>query len=158
MAWPFEWYLRDYTTAATTRRRSIRDINLADYPVILRDGRRTWIRSRISSPTTTAQKYKLNSWFPEDYKQNTLSSMAKALMDPETRAKLVKYLVYRELLSPTGAREFYFYVRDDIPAVGPAPLDRAGPSQDQTTAAVPAGPAKAAARAARRCHDLRAWH
>src|SRR5204862_402259 len=78
------------------------------------------------------QKYRLNWWFPEDYKlwQSDPGAIWRSLSDPITRAKFLKFLLYREPMNTLGAREFYLFVRKDVPTLGPAstttPLPPAG--------------------------------
>ena len=41
------------------------------------------------------------------------------LTDPVSRAKFLKFLLYREPMNTLGAREFYLFVRKDVPTLGP---------------------------------------
>ncbi|MFN8522035.1 MAG: TIGR03663 family protein [Chloroflexota bacterium] len=121
ISWPFEWYLRDYKNRRYYSRTFGTDVNLRDYPVILAMAPNVDpVRDQLSD--YSVQRYRLNWWYPEDYKEwlTNPSIIWKGLIDPVTRSKLLKYAMYRELLNPTGAREFYFMVRKDIPALGPA--------------------------------------
>jgi sugar lactone lactonase YvrE len=120
ISWPYEWYLRDYKNRRYYSRTFGGDINLADYPVALIMGPNLDpVRDRLGD--YNGQKYRLNWWYPEDYKGLNWSVIWNGLRDPETRAKLVQYLLYRETLNPLGAREYYFFVRKEIPPLGPSP-------------------------------------
>lgn len=137
ISWPFEWYLRDYKNRRYYSKTFGSDINLNDYPVVLvMAPNLDPVRDKLTN--YNAQKYRLNWWYPEDYKGLAADSPTIAgiklpipwlkwgtiwqgLIDPENRARLLQYLLYREPLNPLGAREFYFFVRKDIPLLGPAP-------------------------------------
>jgi len=84
----------------------------------------------------TGNKFRLNWWYPEDYKQitreNALSTIWYTISDSEARAKLVKYLVYRDLMNPPlGARELWFYERNDLVGSGSPLLVGSGSSPAQ---------------------------
>jgi uncharacterized protein (TIGR03663 family) len=138
VAWPFEWYLRDYKNRSYFTKTIDATRNPADYPVLL-------VMASNVEPIQehlrhyTGQKYKLNWWFPEDYKlfadngpsfnlgpirvqlpSLRLDLIAQTLSDPQNRLGLLKFLVYREAPNEMGAREFYFYVHNEIPQLGPA--------------------------------------
>jgi sugar lactone lactonase YvrE len=122
VSWPFEWYLRDYKNRRYFTRTFSPDVDLKDYPAILvMAPNLDPIRDQLGD--YVGQKYRLNWWYPEDYKawQTNPGMIWTSLTDPVTRAKLLKYLVYRETLNPLGAREFYFFVRKEVPTLGPAP-------------------------------------
>ena len=164
VAWPFEWYLRDYHNRRYYTKTIDSNINLNDYPVLLaRDTNLDPIQNELSQ--YTCQSYKLNAWFPEDYKAfNALDTpgfnigthrfevpwlrfdlIGQTLSNPDNRLKLLKFLLYREAPGDTGARGMLFCVNKEIPALGPAPLSG-------TVAAAPAAaqqPAVASAPAAR---------
>ncbi len=143
IAWPFEWYLRDFKNRRYFTKTLPTDVDLKDYPIILvMAPNLDPIRDQIKD--YHGAKYKLNWWYPEDYKALTWSSVLKGLADPVTRTKLLKYLLYRETLNPLGAREFFFYVRNDIPPLGPAPLTT-GPTAESQPAAPAAREAHAVA-------------
>lgn len=150
IAWPFEWYLRDYKQRRYYTRTFGSDVDLTQYPVILAMAPNVEpIRNQLGD--YHGQKYRLNWWYPEDYKSLVAepptvagirlpipwlkwSAVFEALTDPTKRAKLLNYVVNRELINPPlGAREFYFYVRNDVPGIGPAGL----PAGAATTTASP---------------------
>ena len=119
VSWPFEWYLRDYKNRRYYSKTIGNDINLADYPVALIMGPNLDpARDRLGD--YNGQKYRLNWWYPEDYKGLTPQLIWNGLRDPNTRARLLQYLLYRDTLNPLGAREFYFFARKEIPPLGPA--------------------------------------
>jgi uncharacterized protein (TIGR03663 family) len=134
VSWPFEWYLRDYKNRRYFSKTFGPDINLRDYPAILVMGPNLDpIRDQLQD--YSGQKYRLNWWYPEDYKnwRTNPGIIWSGLTDPATRARVLKYLIYREPLNPLGAREFYFFVRKEIPSIGPAP----GTLPPRTRAAAP---------------------
>lgn len=157
VSWPFEWYLRDYHNRRYFTKTIDPGINVADYPVLI-------ARSTNLEPISdalneyTGQQYKLNWWFPEDYKQFAAAGpgfalgshrlevpwlrfdlVASTLSQPENRLRFLKFLVYRQAPGEMGAREMYFYVLKSIPTLGPAPVGGAGP-RGQAPAAAAAAP------------------
>jgi len=148
VSWPFEWYLRDYKNRRYYTKTIGPDINLKDYPVILVMGPNVDpIRDQLGD--YVGQKYRLNWWFPEDYKQwqNDPGAILRSLSDPITRAKFLKFLLYREPMNTLGAREFYLFVRKEVPTLGPAstitPLPPAGAARP--SAPISTGPRVAVA-------------
>src|SRR5207302_5286877 len=113
------------------------DINLRDYPVILVMGPNLDpIKDQLGD--YVGQKYRLNWWFPEDYKTwaNQPGNILASLTDPISRAKFLKFLLYREPMNTLGAREFYLFVRRDVQTLGPAATTAPAPPP----AAKPAAP------------------
>ena len=134
VSWPFEWYLRHYRNRRYYSRTFGPDINLTEYPVaLIMAPNLDPVRDRLGD--YNGQKYRLNWLYPEDYKGLTPRVIWDGLNDPGTRARLIQYLLYREVLNPLGAREFYFFARKEIPPLGPAP-ERAAPAP--AAAAAPA--------------------
>lgn len=110
IAWPFEWYLRDYKNRTYYSRTLPTPLNA---PVILAmTANEDSIRASLSN--YVAVRGRLNWWYPEDYKTLTPSKVWQGLMDPTTRMKLWRYFLYRETLNPLGSREFDFFVRSDL--------------------------------------------
>jgi uncharacterized protein (TIGR03663 family) len=141
VSWPFEWYLRDYKNRRYYTRTIDPNINLADYPVLLaRDTNLDPIQSELAN--YTCQNYKLNAWFPEDYKAFVATDtpgfsvgthrfevpwlrfdvIGQTLSSPDNRMKLLKFLLYRQAPAETGARGMVFCINKEIPALGPAPV------------------------------------
>lgn len=138
VSWPFEWYLRHYRNRRYYSRTFGSDINLADYPVALIMGPNLDpVRDRLDD--YNGQKYRLNWWYPEDYKgleaePPTVAGVPlpipwikwdviwEGLSDPVNRTRLLQYAIYRETLNPLGARELYFFTRKEVPPLGPAPI------------------------------------
>jgi uncharacterized protein (TIGR03663 family) len=121
VSWPFEWYLRDYKNRRYYSKTITTDINLREYPVILVMAPNLEpIKDQLGD--YTGQKYRLNWWFPEDYKQwmSNPGAIVNSLTDPVSRAKFLKFLLYREPMNSLGAREFYLFVRRDVQTLGPA--------------------------------------
>ncbi len=163
VAWPFEWYLRDYKNRRYFSKTIPSDVNLADYPVLLAMAPNTDpIQQQLQQ--YTGQKYRLNWWFPEDYKLFAgggptfsiagrgielpwlrFDVIGQTLADPQNQLKLLKFLVYREPPNELGARQFYFYVNTNVPSLGPAPVGQ--PSAAPARApAVPQQPRQAVAQ------------
>ncbi|MDQ3812270.1 MAG: SMP-30/gluconolactonase/LRE family protein, partial [Chloroflexota bacterium] len=141
VSWPFEWYLRDYHNRRYYSKTIDPSIDLAEYPILL-------ARSTNTEPIQaelrqyTCGDYKLNAWFPEDYKQFAATGtpgfnvgthrfevpwlkfdlVAQTLANPDNRLKLLKFLVYRQAPGEIGAREMQFCVHRNVPALGPAPV------------------------------------
>ncbi|HEX2986607.1 MAG TPA: flippase activity-associated protein Agl23 [Chloroflexota bacterium] len=110
IAWPFEWYLRDYK-ARTYYSKTLP--TPADAPVILAmSSNEEPIRNQLSN--YVAVHGRLNWWYPEDYKTLTWEKVWQGLQDASVRAKLWRYFFYRETLNPLGAREIDFFVRSDL--------------------------------------------
>jgi sugar lactone lactonase YvrE len=166
VAWPFEWYLRDYHNRRYYTKTIDSNINLADYPVLLaRDTNLEPIQAQLAQ--YTCQNYKLNAWFPEDYKAFAATDtpgfnigthrfevpwlrfdvIGQALSNPDNRLRLLKFLLYRQAPSDTGARGMIFCVNKEIPALGPAPLG--GVASGAPLAPAPAGQQAAAQSAPR---------
>ena len=141
VSWPFEWYLRDYHNRRYYTKTIDSSINLADYPVLIaRDTNLEPIQNELSQ--YTCQNYKLNAWFPEEYKTfNALDTpgfavgthrfevpwlrfdlIGQTLSNPDNRLRLLKFLLYRQAPGDTGARGMVFCINKEIPALGPAPL------------------------------------
>ncbi len=160
VSWPFEWYLRDYKNRRYYTKTIDSNINLADYPVLLaRDTNLDPIQNELAS--YTCQNYKLNAWFPEDYKAFAATDtpgfalgthrfeipwlrfdvIGQTLSNPDNRLRLLKFLLYRQAPGDTGARGMVFCVNKEIPALGPAPLGG-------TAASVPLAPAPSGQQAA----------
>ncbi|MSQ23731.1 MAG: TIGR03663 family protein [Chloroflexi bacterium] len=114
ISWPFEWYLRDFKAKQYYSRNFPSDFSTNKYAAVLVMGPSLDpVRDDLGG--YTGNKLKLNWWYPEDYKQLTWSTLFDGLLDPGVRTKLWKYIVYRDLVNPPlGAREFYFYVRNDL--------------------------------------------
>jgi streptogramin lyase len=151
IAWPFEWYLRDWKTKRWFSKTLPTDATPDRTPVILVMGPNVDpIRNQLGD--YVGQKYRLNWWYPEDYKGWTVQSVVDGLRDPETRLKLWRYFLYREPLNPLGSRDFYLYVRSDLArgvvAGGPSITGTAGSAVAPPVGAGDAAPVVAAPPAA----------
>jgi DNA-binding beta-propeller fold protein YncE len=135
ISWPFEWYLRDYKGKQYYNRNLPADFSGGRYVAVLAMGANLDpVRDQLVG--YTGQKFRLNWWYPEDYKQLAWDTLPNALLNASAREKLFKYVIYRDLINPPlGAREFYFYVRNDLlgpgglaseaqPAPPPSPVGR----------------------------------
>ncbi|MCA1644986.1 MAG: SMP-30/gluconolactonase/LRE family protein, partial [Chloroflexi bacterium] len=164
VSWPFEWYLRDYKNRRYYTKTIDPNINLAEYPVLLaRDTNLDPIHNELTQ--YTCQTYKLNAWFPEDYKAFAATDtpgfgigthrfevpwlrfdvIGQTLSNPDNRLRLLKFVLYRQAPADTGARGMVFCVNKEVPALGPAPLG--GVAARAPSAPAPAAP-QAAAQAA----------
>lgn len=163
VAWPFEWYLRDYHNRRYYTKTIDPSINLNDYPVLLaRDTNLDPIQGELNQ--YNCQSYKLNAWFPEDYKAFTaldtpgfnigthrfevpwlrFDVIGQTLSNPDNRLKLLKFLLYRNPPGDTGARGMLFCVNKEVPSLGPAPLNggvAAAPAPAAQQQVAPAAPA-----------------
>jgi DNA-binding beta-propeller fold protein YncE len=141
VAWPFEWYLRDYKNKRYYSKTIDSSINLADYPVLLAMGpNMDPIREQLQQ--YSGQKYYLNWWFPEDYKEYAgsvklgpislptlkVGAIADTLSNPQNRVKLLQFLLFRQAPNEMSGREFYFEVNNSIPRFGPAGPTGAAPA------------------------------
>ncbi len=128
VSWPFEWYFRDYKAKTYFSRTLPADFSTGKYPGILVMGTNLDpIKDQLGD--YVGNKFRLNWWYPEDYKNVDWGTPVRTLLDPEARAKLVKYVLYRELVNPPlGARDMYFYVRKDLARGGAVPSGEAGPA------------------------------
>ena len=154
VAWPFEWYLRDYNNRRYYTRTIDSSINLADYPVLIaRDTNLDPVQSELAQ--YNCQTYKLNAWFPEDYKALLATDVpgvnlgthrfevpwlrfdliGQTLSNPDNRLKLLKFLLYRQAPGDTGARGMLFCINKNVPALGPAPVGGAAASAAAPVAA-----------------------
>src|SRR5439155_26447279 len=103
IAWPFEWYLRDWETKRYCTRTLPPGATPEKSPVVLVMGPNLDpIRGQLGD--YVGQKYRLNWWYPEDYKGWTLESIREGLSNPETRLKIWRYILFREPLNPLGSR------------------------------------------------------
>ena len=163
VTWPFEWYFRDYKAKTYFSNALPADFSTGKYAAVLVMGvNLDPIRGQLDG--YTGNKFRLNWWYPEDYKQLAPQEMSPAvgfgrtlfdanarakffgtlwftLTDATAREKLAKYLIHRELINPPlGAREMYFYVRGDLAQIGRAgptrPSGSSGPQPQQPAAAL----------------------
>jgi uncharacterized protein (TIGR03663 family) len=123
VSWPFEWYFRDYKAKTYFSRTLPADFSTGKYTSILVMGTNLDpIKDQLGD--YVGNKFRLNWWYPEDYKNMDWGTPIRTLLDPDARAKLVKYVLYRELVNPPlGARDLYFYVRKDLARGGSVPTD-----------------------------------
>jgi len=126
VSWPFEWYFRDYKNKPSFSRTLPADFSTGRYGALLVMGTNLDpIKDQLGE--YVGNKFRLNWWYPEDYKNIDWGTPVRTLLDPEARAKLVKYVLYRELINPPlGARDMYFYVRKDLARGAAVPSDEAG--------------------------------
>jgi DNA-binding beta-propeller fold protein YncE len=137
--------MRDYHNRRYYTKTIDSGINLADYPVLLaRSSNLDPIQNELAS--YTCGQFKLNAWFPEDYKVFQgppdgpgfsigskrievpwlrFDALGLTLSNPDNRLRLLKFLLYRQAPGETGARDMVFCVHKEVPSLGPAPLGRA---------------------------------
>lgn len=125
VSWPFEWYFRDYKAKQYYSKVLPPDFATGKFPVLLVMGTNLDpIRDQLGG--YTGNKFRLNWWYPEDYKSLTWGTIPQTLLDPEARLKLMRYVLYRELINGSlGARELWFYVRNDLAGGGAAAAEPA---------------------------------
>ena len=140
IAWPFEWYLRDYKNKSYYSRTFTTPTDAA--VILAMVPNEEPIRSNLSN--YVAIRGRLNWWYPEDYKTLTWQKVWQGLLDPSVRSKLWRYFLYKETLNPLGSRDFDFFVRSDL-ARG-IPLQPLAPAAQQPLAA-PAEPQAPASEA-----------
>jgi len=110
IAWPFEWYLRDYRNKSYYSRTFTTPTDAAVILAMVPNEEPI----RASLGNYVAIRGRLNWWYPEDYKTLTWQKVWQGLMDPAVRAKLWRYFLYKETLNPLGSRDFDFFVRSDL--------------------------------------------
>ncbi|MBI2755499.1 MAG: TIGR03663 family protein [Chloroflexi bacterium] len=160
VAWPFEWYLRDYKNRTYFTKTIDPRLNLADYPVLLVMAPNIEpIQAQLAQFNGT--KYRLNWWFPEDYKGFDAEGpgvtiagrkialpwlnfglIKDTLSVPQNQLSLLKFLIYRQAPNELAGREFYAYINKNVPQIGfggPA-SPAAAPSTASQPLAVPSGP------------------
>ncbi|MPZ14272.1 MAG: TIGR03663 family protein [Chloroflexi bacterium] len=140
VSWPFEWYFRDYGAKEYFSRDLPPDFSTGRYAAVLVMGTNLDpIRDQLTG--YTGNRYRLNWWYPEDYKQLTWGTVLQTFVDPVARAKLAGYVIHRELMNPPlGARELYFYVRNDLTAGGTAVSGEGGLQAQPSPSAEPSAP------------------
>lgn len=142
IAWPFEWYLREYKNKSYYSRTFATPTDAA--VILAMVANEEPIRNSVGDYVSI--RGRLNWWYPEDYKGLTWGKIWEGLRDPATRAKLWRYFLYRETLNPLGSRDFDFFVRSDLArgislqsaAAPPAPQSQAVPD-DVVAQAAPGG-------------------
>jgi hypothetical protein len=132
VSWPMEWYFRNYSNKiyqATIAGPPAENVTTA---MVYRDVDNTsgpYLERRFV-PT---RYYSFNWWFPEDIirtapgfvrhvapdileegEEAGWQDVFRALGAPSGQARVWRYAVFRELPSAIGAREFAFYVRQDL--------------------------------------------
>ncbi|HEX2923818.1 MAG TPA: 6-bladed beta-propeller, partial [Chloroflexota bacterium] len=134
IAWPFEWYLRDWKGKSYYSRTLP---NPTDAPIILAmTANEDPIRSQLSN--YVAVRGRLNWWYPEDYKGLTWSKVWDGLTDSSVRAKLWRYFLYKETLNPLGSRDFDLFIRSDLARGIPLqPVSASAPAAQVTAAGAP---------------------
>ncbi|MBN1483957.1 MAG: TIGR03663 family protein [Chloroflexia bacterium] len=134
VAWPMEWYFRNYPRKVYQGTISGPPADAAALAMVYRD------KDNTSGPYLERRFYPIryyifNWWFPEDIYRSArgfvqraapdlLSETAadeggwrllrRALAQPSAQARLWRYFLYRELPAGLGAREFAFYIRRDL--------------------------------------------
>ncbi len=133
IAWPFEWYLRDYKNKSYYSKTFTVPTDAA--VILAMTPNEDPIRSALGN--YVAIHGRLNWWYPEDYKTLTWQKVWQGLLDPSVRSKLWRYFLYKETLNPLGSRDFDFFVRSDL-ARG-IPLQPASAAASAPAAAQPQG-------------------
>jgi uncharacterized protein (TIGR03663 family) len=157
VTWPFEWYLREF------RGRAFYGTGMpaADAPVVLvglENNHDAQVKQFLGS-RYIGQRYRLRWWFPEDYQSSdswlraivpddkraslpatrgnvSVLDVLRATLEPDARARLWRYFLYRETLNPLGSTDFVMYVRRDLVGGGWMPANVAaapGSAEDPYT-------------------------
>jgi uncharacterized protein (TIGR03663 family) len=109
-SWPLWWYLRDYPNKAFFGKEPVGPLNA---PVVF-VGLENEAATRPYLSDYVRYQYKLRWWFPEDYRDLSLSMIRDNLLNPESRQSAINFLLYRELENPLGSSDFAFYMRRDV--------------------------------------------
>jgi DNA-binding beta-propeller fold protein YncE len=115
VSWPFEWYLRDYKGRVFIGAGNVAPKDM-DAPVILvgvENNREQAIKQQLGAKYVS-QRYRLRWWFPEDYRELGVRTVADLVTNADTRAKLWRYLMFRETAHPLGSTDFVMFVRRDL--------------------------------------------
>lgn len=125
-SWPLWWYLRHFPNKIYVGNQ-LNEVPSA--PVVL-VGLENEELFRPYLTDYIRQQYRLRWWFPEDYRDADLENLwgldflnrlggvldriAQSLLDPQRRASLGRFLIYRELDNPLGSSDFALYLRRDV--------------------------------------------
>jgi len=113
VAWPFEWYLRDYTSRVYIGTGN----PPTDAPVILvgtESGHDVQVKQLLGNKYVS-QRYRLRWWFPEDtYRTLTIPGIVQDLLNPADRASLWRFILYRQTPTQLGSTDFVMFVRRDL--------------------------------------------
>ncbi len=140
--WPFAWYLRDYKNVAYQPTIS----SPPDQPVVITAVEND-AQDKAQLQNYVGNRYKLRAWFPEDYKDLTLTKILQSVTDPVMRKTLWNWLTLRETPSPMGSYDFNLWIRKDLApgvasnfgftpapsAAAPQPVLGPDPYADKTT-------------------------
>jgi uncharacterized protein (TIGR03663 family) len=135
VAWPLQWYLRDYTDKNYFTPNNNNDSNPAipsttdsrgnSYVVIgMQTGENSAKVQQQLQGQYTPHIYKFRWWFPEDdsgygglgkdITRTDWSMIARSFTEQPFAGRLWRYIMYRELWNPLQAVEMVVYVRNDI--------------------------------------------
>ncbi|NWJ96234.1 MAG: glycosyltransferase family 39 protein [Chloroflexi bacterium] len=135
VAWPLEWYLRDYTDKNYTAPNNT-DLNTPAIPSLV-DGRgNNYVVIAVSSGENTnklqqqlqgqytAHQYKFRWWFPEDdsgygglgkdITRTDWAMIGRSFTEQPYAGRLWRYVMYRELWNPLQSFDMVVYIRNDI--------------------------------------------
>jgi predicted membrane-bound mannosyltransferase len=132
VAWPLEWYFRNHPLKSYHAVIAGPPPPEAGMALVYRDHDET-TSPYLERNFAATRYYAFNWWFPEatyltshgfvqavapklleDVDKAGWKQVFQALLNPGGQARIWRYLLYRELLSPIGAREFAVYVRRDL--------------------------------------------
>jgi DNA-binding beta-propeller fold protein YncE len=118
VSWPFEWYLRDYTSRQFIGNGS----SPPNAPIVLvgmENNHDAEVRQLLGSKYVS-QRYRLRWWFPEDttYRDWSLQKIFAGLASPQVRSQIWRYFIWREPPTDLGSTDFVVFTRRDL-AYGP---------------------------------------
>ena len=115
-AWPWHWYLRNYTNVGYT--------SLDAEGAIPKDGAQVAvIHSKhndkflpdLVEGYSTPRRIQHRAWFPEDYRGMTPRVFWDTIWDPKRWRESVDFFIYRRLSGEIGSVDSYVYFSDDLP-------------------------------------------
>jgi len=117
-AWPWQWYLRQYTEVAFNDLSSD-DVKVGEDRVIVvvNENNNAKVRAKLPDGFSDGRRLVHRWWFPERYRDVTPRTLFATLMDRNRWAGSVDYFLYRKLSNPLGTIDSDVYFSDKIPLV-----------------------------------------
>ncbi|MBI4338227.1 MAG: TIGR03663 family protein [Chloroflexi bacterium] len=122
-AWPWVWYLRDFTAVGYPGLAAVSPGQFANTKVVLANaGNLGAVRDVLGQGFVEGGLYYHRWWFPETYRDVTPSKFWRGLRDRGVWRKAMDYWLYRKLGTPLGHVDAYAFYATDL-----ARLSRPGP-------------------------------